>query len=295
MYYQWAPDFAASPARRKRESHSRRVRGMSWAGQLPDGMQHSPVPGLLDFARCLTKVPLRASAGGASVCWRVRAGPAEHGEGAGAEKRGGGSVTLPRRASPTGSSPGGGGVAGGESDVPSPPKSGGRGRSSRRAGRPGGVSRERGGPGGGARGRGGRGTGSAAGTGRGDPVRRGRSPPSPEEQPVGESRWILENGPLQVSDHVVGCHSPRGQPEVDNRLGRRPFLRSCGRGRPCRGRPEPAPGQASAEAPPGSSRPTGDGSPLPSACEYALRTRRSETRPPALPAGASVVRVRDRS
>ncbi|KAI8493498.1 hypothetical protein Bbelb_288950 [Branchiostoma belcheri] len=92
---------------------------------------------------------------GASVCWRVRADPAEHGEGAGAEKRGGGSVTLPRRASPTGSSPGGGGVAGGESDVPSPLKSGGRGRSPRRAGRPGGVSRERGGPGGGARGRGG--------------------------------------------------------------------------------------------------------------------------------------------
>ncbi|KAI8483458.1 hypothetical protein Bbelb_387900 [Branchiostoma belcheri] len=58
---------------------------------------------------------------GASVCWRLRADPAEHGEGVGAEKRGGGSVTLPRTASPTGSSPGGGGVAG-EGDVPSPPK-----------------------------------------------------------------------------------------------------------------------------------------------------------------------------
>ncbi|KAI8490273.1 hypothetical protein Bbelb_320110 [Branchiostoma belcheri] len=45
---------------------------------------------------------------------------------------------------------------------------------------------------------------------------------------------------------------------------------------------------------PGSSRPNGDGSPLPSACEYALRTRWSETWPPTLPAGASVVRVRDR-
>ncbi|KAI8509438.1 hypothetical protein Bbelb_132860 [Branchiostoma belcheri] len=60
---------------------------------------------------------------GASVCWRLRADPAEHGEVVGAEKRGGGSVTLPRTASPTGSSTGGGGVASGESDVPSPPKS----------------------------------------------------------------------------------------------------------------------------------------------------------------------------
>ncbi|KAI8495008.1 hypothetical protein Bbelb_269940 [Branchiostoma belcheri] len=267
MYYQWAPDFAASPARRKRESHSRRVRGMSWAGQLPDG-------------RCGRRR-------GASVCWRVRAGPAEHGEGAGAEKRGGGSVTLPRRASPTGSSPGGGGVAGGESDVPSPPKSGGRGRSSRRAGRPGGVSRERGVP------AAARGAGAAAARGR----RRG---PGGVTRSGGGGRLRAPRSSPWASLVVLlprrpGCHSPRGQPEVDNRLGRRPFLRSCGRGRPCRGRPEPAPGQASAEAPPGSSRPTGDGSPLPSACEYALRTRRSETRPPALPAGASVVRVRDRS
>ncbi|KAI8514651.1 hypothetical protein Bbelb_072420 [Branchiostoma belcheri] len=127
-----------------------------------------PRPGTFGFCPVSDEVVGRCGRQrGTSVCWRVRADPAEHGEGAGAEKRGGGSVTLPRRASPTGSSPGGGGVAGGESDVPSPPKSGGRGRSPRRARRPGGVSREPGGPGGGARGRGGRGTGSAAGTGRG--------------------------------------------------------------------------------------------------------------------------------
>ncbi|KAI8498249.1 hypothetical protein Bbelb_241930 [Branchiostoma belcheri] len=59
-------------------------------------------------------------------------------------------------------------------------------------------------------GRGGRGTGLAAGTGRGDPVQRGRSPPSPEDQPVGGYEVREPVDPLQYGDrsHLTPTTSP---------------------------------------------------------------------------------------
>ncbi|KAI8493280.1 hypothetical protein Bbelb_292840 [Branchiostoma belcheri] len=186
--------------------------------------------------------------------------------------------------------------------------------------------------------------GLAAGTGRGDPMRRGRSPPSPEDQPVGGYECIKYGrffcpapicrsylpGALNLADGDMSHLTPTTSPSANFiGLDREGFRDPAGRvyitpddqpsfcypadqaATPSEGSQRSTTGLEGGRsfAPPsevgrakgaqrrhrpGSSRLNGDGSPLPSACEYALRTRRSETRPPTLPAGASVVRVRDR-
>ncbi|CAH1259147.1 ST6GALNAC2 [Branchiostoma lanceolatum] len=100
--------------------------------------------------------------------------------------------------------------------------------------------------------------------------------------------------PVDLLPRRPGCHSPRGQPEVATGLEGVRSSAPAGEDGRADGRPEPAPGQALRGGQSGSrcsrrasGRPNGDGSPLPSACEYALRTRRFETRPSALPADAS--------
>ena len=129
----------------------------------------------------------------------------------------------------------------------------------------------------------GRRPGSSAGSVGGGRCRRWQPLPPPEGQPVSNYRWFFKKGNFWVSSHAVGrspylervvvfrlaremtaytgspvsntlspvvllprrsgCRSPRGQPEIDNGLGRRSLLRSSGRGRPCHGRPDTAPGQ----------------------------------------------------
>ncbi|KAI8495010.1 hypothetical protein Bbelb_269960 [Branchiostoma belcheri] len=231
-------------------------------------MQAFPRPGTFGFCPVSDEGAAAASAG-ASVCWRVRAVPPSTGK-VPARRKEGAARGFARRASQrarhraAAESPAGRVTSrprpslAAADEAPAVPGA--------RAGCPGapGV------PAGGAR------AGAAAARGR----RRG---PEGGTRSGGGGRLRAPRSSQWASLVVLlprrpGCHSQRGQPEVDNRLGRRPLLRSSERGRPCQGCP--APGMPPRRHRPGSSRPNGDGSPLPSACEYALRTRRSETRRP---------------